>query len=377
MYIPRTIESLIKSQLYKNKVLIIYGPRQVGKTTLIKKVTADLKVSSRYFNCDELDVRQSLSEAETSTHLKNIIGDDKVIIFDEAQRIKNIGIKLKLIIDNFPDQQIIATGSSSFELANEVVEPLTGRNFQFHLYPLSMAEIGQVLSRLEINRQLNSFLIYGSYPTVFQSSSLKEKTVLVKQLASDYLYKDILKFQKIRRSELVDKLLVALALQIGNEVSYNEFSNLLGASKQVVASYIDILEKAFIIFKHKPFSRNLRKEIAKSRKIFFWDLGIRNALINNFNSLSLRSDVGALWENFIVVERRKKQFWVGNEINSYFWRTYDRQEIDLIEESGGKLTAFEIKWKGSNKDLPEVWKKTYKNSSWKVVSSDNYLDFLL
>lgn len=377
MYIPRTIESVIKSQLYKKRALIVYGPRQSGKTTLIKKLINNFGVPSKYFNCDELDVRQSLSEAETSTQLKNIIGHDKIIIFDEAQRIKNIGIKLKLIIDSFPDQQIIATGSSSFELANEVTEPLTGRNFQFHLYPLSVAEISQVLSHLEINRQLNNFLIYGGYPAVFQNSSLKEKTALVKQLASDYLYKDILKFQKIRRSELVDKLLVALALQIGNEVSYNELSNLLGASKQVVASYVDILEKAFIIFKHKPFSRNLRKEVAKSRKIYFWDLGIRNALINNFNSLSLRSDVGALWENFVVVERRKKQFWAGNEINSYFWRTYDQQEIDLIEESGGRLMAFEIKWKGYVKNPPEIWEKTYKNSSWKTISSDNYLDFLL
>lgn len=375
MYISRSIEQDIKKNFFKKKVIIIYGPRQVGKTTLVKKLISETNKTTAYFNCDEADVREQFNTADTSSQLKEIIGNDDFVILDEAQRIDNIGLKLKLLIDNFSNQQIIATGSSSFELKDKITEPLTGRNFQFVLSPFSVAELQADWGKTETLRQLENLVIYGSYPAVINCKGITEKIVQIKQLAGDNLYKDILKFFSLKGSETVRKLLEGLALQIGQEVSYEELGNLAGIDKKTAMSYVEILEKAFIVFRLRPFSRNLRKEINKMHKIFFYDTGLRNALINNFNSMSLRDDRGQIWENFVISERRKKQYWAGNSLNNYFWRTYDQQEIDLIEEKNGQLFAFEIKWKKERKNPPKIWKETYPNSVWKSINKDNFLDF--
>src|SRR3989339_403715 len=367
MYIKRQIEPVILKNLFKGDIIILYGARQVGKTTLVKNILkTTFRIPSKYINCDEGDIQKFFSEAETSSALRKIIGDSKLVVLDEAQKIRNIGSKLKLLVDNYPDQQIIATGSSSFDLANEVVEPLTGRGLEFWLYPLSVGEMFSEQGQLEFNRELESLLVYGNYPLVFRSLTADDKKLQLEKIVSNYLYKDILKFQSLKNSETVRKLLEALALQAGSEVSYTELGQLLGISKQTAAAYIDILEKAFIIFKVRPFSRNLRKELGKLRKIYFYDLGVRNALINNFNPISLRGDVGALWENFVVSEKKKESNFIANVTPLYFWRTYDGQEIDLIEDKGGKLSALEIKWQKVPKIAPKAWREGYPDSSWGV-----------
>lgn len=376
MYIPRSIEPDIKKNLFRGKIIIIYGPRQAGKTTLVKKLISQTNRSAGYFNCDESDIRDQLNAAGTSSQLREIIGNNDLVIFDEAQRIENIGLKLKLLIDNFPGQQVIATGSSAFELADKIIEPLTGRNFQFILPPLSVSELLVVWGKIKTSRQLESLILYGGYPAVVNCAGVTEKIIQVKQLAGDNLYKDILKFFSLKGSEVVRKLLEGLALQVGQEVSYEELGNLAGIDKKTAMSYVEILEKAFIVFRLRAFSRNLRKEINKMHKIFFYDTGVRNALVNNFNPISLRSDRGQLWENFVISERRKKQYWAGNSLNNYFWRTYDQQEIDLVEEKGGRLLALEIKWNKERKFPPKIWQETYQNSQWQSVNKDNFLDFV-
>lgn len=375
MYIQRELEKVIKANLFKGKVIVIYGARQVGKTTLVKKIAKDLGKTYTYLSCDELDVLRKLQAADNSEALKQIIGDQRLVIIDEAQRVKNIGLKLKLLIDNYPEKQIIATGSSSFDLSNEINEPLTGRSFEFWLFPLSLTEIYNKKDKLGFERKLENLLIYGSYPEIYQLESEKLKSQRIKYLASNYLYKDILKFSNIKNSEIILKLLQALALQIGQEVSYNELANLIGISKQTVADYISLLEKNFIIFRLSPYSGNLRKALSKLRKIYFLDLGIRNAIINNQNPLNLRNDVGKLWENFVIAEKYKQQFGLGFKTNYYFWRTYDKQEVDLVEEKGGQLLGWEIKWADKSKKAPKAW-KSYKNTTWQIINKTNYLEAL-
>lgn len=376
MYISRDIEPELKENLFKGKAIVVYGPRRSGKSTLVKKILEESSLVKMYLNCDEGDVFKALSDAETSTQLKNIIGDSSLVVIDEAQRIKNIGLKLKLLVDTYPNIQILATGSSSFDLSNEIFEPMTGRVWEFRLYPLSVKEIFQNLKydRLTTNRNLEPSLVYGSYPEVYSAASLSEKENIIKQISRNYLYKDILKFNTLKASEAVQKLLEALALQVGNEVSYGELGSLLSLDYQTVRNYVNILEQAFIIFKLTPLSRNLRKEIGKSRKIYFWDNGVRNSLINNFNSLSLRNDVGQLWENFIVSETKKREFSVSTISNFFFWRTYDGQEIDLVEEKDGNFKATEIKWTKSKKTPPKAWRDNYPNYSWTSITKDSYLD---
>lgn len=376
MYIQRSLEDILQTHLFKGKLIIVYGARQVGKTTMLKKILEKLKLPYKYINCEELDVQSLFSNAGNAKQLKEIVGNNKLVVFDEAQRIRNIGLKLKVLIDTFPDLQIVATGSSSFDLANDIAEPLTGRNFEFWLYPLSILELKKTTDSLELNRSIENFLIYGMYPAVIQASSPEEKRETIKHLASNYLFKDVLKFQNLKSSEIVTKLLQALALQIGQEVSYVELSRLVGISQQLIAQYIEILEKVFVIFRLQPFSRNLRKEIAKSRKIYFYDLGIRNALINNFTPLALRGDTGNLWKNFCIIEKMKKQYGLGNQENFYFWRTYDQQEIDLIEEKDGKIFAFEIKWQNKKAKSPIAFRESYPEADWQLVTRENYLDFL-
>ena len=314
--ILRKIQKNVEASFFKGKAVIIQGARQVGKTTLIKKIQRQYMEESIFINCDEPDLRMSLTNI-TSSELKEIIGNKKIVFIDEAQRVKNIGLTLKLFVDNFPDRQVVATGSSSIELSNEIVEPLTGRKYEFHLFPFSITELREKYSNVELERILEKRMILGMYPEIVTKPD--EAQMLLKSLSSSYLYKDVLQYQDIRKPELLEKLLTALALQIGNEVSYNELGNLLGVNKQTVANYIQLLEKAFVLFRLSPFSRNLRTELSKLRKIYFFDTGIRNAVINNFNPMHMRQDVGQIWENFIISERIKRNSNIQRSVNSYFW----------------------------------------------------------
>lgn len=374
MYIPRTIEPKIKEWLFKGKIIIIYGARQTGKSTVVKKILEDYVGENKFLNADETATKKLFDQAEDSSVLAKIIGRKKIVVIDEAQKIENIGLKLKILADNFPDQQIIATGSSSFDLANKIAEPLTGRTVQFWLYPLSIKELTGIWDKMEIDAQLENLLVYGTYPAVVSAPSLEEKTVILKQLVSDYLYKDILSFDRVRKSETIKRFTEAVSLQTGSEVSYNELANLLQIGKQTAMSYLDILEQGFILFRLTSYARNLRQEINRSRKIYFFDTGVRNVLINNLNPLSLRNDVGNLWENFIVSEYKKSQYWIATTMPLYFWRTYQQQEIDLVMEKGGKLSACEIKWKKKPSRPPKTWLEAYPNSTWESITKDNYLD---
>jgi hypothetical protein len=371
--LKRKIQEAIENSLFKGKAIIIYGARQVGKTTLVKEIQKKYPDDSVYLDCDEPDIRATFSN-RTSTEIKSFLGNKKLVILDEAQRIRDVGLALKLIVDNFPEIQIIATGSSSFDLSNQIIEPLTGRKYEFYLYPFSLAELTAVYSVLEINRLLEQRIVLGMYPEIVFSG--KESEDKLKSIAKSYLYKDILQFQNIKNSEAIEKLLQALALQIGNEVSYNELAQMAGIDKNTVASYIRILEKAFIIFRLMPFSRNLRNELKKLRKIYFFDTGIRNALINNFNPLNLRQDTGFLWENFIISERIKYNHNNNSEKNIYFWRTREGKEIDYLEEAGGKINGFEIKWLDESFRPPKLFLETYPQSEVHLINKKNYWDIL-
>jgi len=375
MMISREIEKRIQAKLFKKKVIIIYGARQVGKTTLVKDLLKKYPKQSIYLNCDELDIRNALTD-KTSTEIKAFLGNNKLVVLDEAQRVRNIGLTLKLMVDNFPELQIVATGSSSFELSNKIIEPLTGRKFEFHLYPISYNELRKYYaSDLESKRHLERRIVYGMYPEVVLSSGEEEKEI-VKNITSSYLYKDILAFQNIQNPEMLEKLLQALALQIGNEVSYNELSQIVGVDKNTISNYIQILEQAFIIHRLSPFSRNIRNELKKLRKIYFWDTGVRNALINNFNALDLRQDTGALWENFLINERIKNNCNKNKDFNKYFWRTHNQQELDYIEEESGKIHAFEFKWKKQKFHPPSSFTDNYKQSTVELIHNENFEKFL-
>jgi hypothetical protein len=373
MPIERSIQKDVENALFKGKVVVIYGARQVGKTTMVKKILEKYKEDSVYLNCDEPDIRNALTD-KTSTELKSFMDTRRLVVIDEAQRIKNIGLTLKLIADNFPETQIIATGSSSFELSGKIAEPLTGRKLEFYLYPFSVIELMQKYSLLETNRLLEEHLIFGMYPGVVYAGHDKEKCV--RELATSYSYKDVLTFQDIRNPELLEKLLQALALQIGGEVSYTELAQLLGVNKVTIENYIRILEQAYIVFRVGPFSRNIRNELKKKRKIYFYDLGLRNALINNLNPISLRDDIGALWENFMVSERLKRNNNLGISVNKYFWRTTSGKEIDYIEDSGGLLSGYEFKWQKKNYSAPRDFLNAYQGSHVSLVHRENYLDYL-
>lgn len=372
--INRTIEKQIEERLFKGKAIILYGARQTGKTTIVKQIQKKYLDIAVYYNFDEPDIRKEFEDA-TSDYLRKIIGNKKIIIFDEAQRVKNIGITLKLIVDNFKDIQVIATGSSSFDLSNVTEESLTGRKYEFYVYPFSLEELNPEKDKLKTDRLLENRMIYGLYPEVALKSK-EDQQEIIKNIAKSYLYKDVLQYQKIKNPEILEKLLQVLALQIGNEVSYNEISNALDINKKTVTNYIELLKKSFVIFDLKPFSRNKRKEIKKLRKIYFYDLGIRNALINNFNSLDLRTDKGQMWENFLISERIKINNNHKKDCSIYFWRTHDRKEIDYIEEKGGKLYAFEIKLGKGKTSGAEKFIDEYNGSEFKLINKDNYQEFV-
>lgn len=371
--VKRAIYDAIMRSLFHGKIIVIYGARQVGKTTLVTQIMRELGDDSTYLNCDESDVREALTD-KSSTELKAFIGSKKLVVIDEAQRVKNIGLTLKLIADNFPEMQIIATGSSSFELSGKIAEPLTGRKDEFYLYPLAVGEMLSIYSPLEVKRLVHQWMVFGMYPGVIFNDSDRERRV--RELATSYSYKDVLAYQNIRNPELLEKLLQALALQIGSEVSYTELAQILGVNKVTVENYIRILEQAYIIFRIGPFSRNVRNELKKKRKIYFCDLGMRNALINNLNPVSLRADVGALWENFLVSERVKRNNNAGMAVNKYFWRTTNGRELDYIEDAGGTLSAYEFKWKKENFSIPKEFMLGYPESSVQLVHRENYFDFL-
>lgn len=369
MLFQRLILPKIQSRLFGGKAIIIYGARRVGKTTLVRQILEKLG-DGAYLNADEPDVRQALTN-KTSTELAQTIGNKKLVVIDEAQRIPNIGLTLKLLVDTQPALQVIATGSSSFDLSNKINEPLTGRAFEFFLPPLSLLEISR--DPTQTDRLLEERMIWGLYPEIVTNPQTARENLGT--IYKNYLYKDALEFQGLRRPEIIEKLLAALALQVGNEVSFSELSGMLEADKQTIASYIRLLELAFIVFRLPPLSRNLRHEINASRKIYFWDNGIRNAIINNFNPLSLRGDTGALWENFAIAERMKRNNNLGRMPNIYFWRTWSMQEIDYIEEANGLLSAFEMKWQKARKRPPALWQKNYMRSTWESITRKHYVEF--
>jgi uncharacterized protein len=372
--IQRQIQSAMEHWLFRGKILILYGARQVGKTTLSKALLAPFGEDGAYFNCEIQSVQSALSIREPLV-LKRFLGDKKIVVFDEAQYVPGIGQTLKLLIDTYPDLQIIATGSSSFELANRSAEPLTGRALTFDLYPLSYAELGQVLTPLERRAQLDFLLRYGMYPGIAFAPETDARTLL-DNLSSRYLYKDVLEFENIKRSDVLLHLLQLLALQLGQMVSYHELANSLKISAPTVERYIDLLEKAFVIFRLQPFSRNLRSEIGKKNKIYFFDTGIRNSIVQQYQPIDLRADKGALWENFLIVERLKRLKAEGLRPNRYFWRTQQQVEIDYLEERDGQLSTFEFKWQPKNAKMPSVFANAYPGSTFKLVHTDNFEEFI-
>ena len=374
--INRELLQKIESRINLGKVIVLLGARQTGKTTILKEIQSQSLERVLFLNGDDSDVRVMLSNPN-ATKMAEIIGTNTLLIIDEAQRIENIGLTLKILHDNYRDLKIIATGSSSFELTDKINEPLTGRKLEYTLFPLSFRELVTHSSFLEESRVIEERMRYGYYPEILTNVDFKQD--LLKTLADSYLYKDILNYQRIKKPEKVEKLLQALALQIGNEVSYNELGQMIGADNETVENYINILEKAYIVFRLPSLSRNVRNELKKSRKIFFYDLGIRNAVINNYNQLELRADVGALWENFLVAERYKLNSNTGRNCNYFFWRTTSQSEIDFIEERDGKIFAYEFKWntkKGSRKP-PDSFIKGYPEAEYQVISRENFSGFLL
>ncbi len=372
--IERKLFQKIKGKLFKGKAIIVTGPRQVGKTTLLHWLHDNTKHKVLSLDGDEPDTRKMLSDV-TSTQLKRLIGNNTILMIDEAQRIKNIGVTLKLITDKIKNVQLIATGSSSFELSNEINEPLTGRKIEYNMYPVSVEEMINAHGATDEKRLLETRLIYGMYPDVINNAG-NEMEVL-KNLTTNYLFKDIFLYKDVRKPEIVHKLLEALALQAGSEVSYNELGQVVGADRQTIENYITLLEQTFVIFRLRSFSRNHRNELKKSRKIYFYDNGIRNALIANFNPVGLRQDKGALLENFLVSERMKFIHYNDVFCNSYFWRTKQQQEIDYLEDKGGRLYAFEIKWSSKKKSaLSKTFSTAYPKSLFANINADNYFDFV-
>ena len=373
--IPRELE--IEEHLQKGKVLIIYGARQVGKTTLLKLFLEQSDLKHQFYTGDDLSFSAYFAKCELRLIEQMVSGLDLLVI-DEAQKVENIGTALKLVVDHFPDKYVIVTGSSSFDLANSTEEPLTGRKNVVTLYPISIKELGKSSTPYELDQQIEQLMIYGSYPEVVTLSDNGAKEDRITEIKNSYLIKDILEFQRLKRPAVILDLLKLIAFQVGNQVSTVELGKQLGLDKKTVQRYLDLLEKSFVLISLGGFSRNLRKEVSKMKMYYFMDLGIRNAVIANFNPLNLRNDVGQLWGNFMLVERMKRNAFKGQHVNYYYWRTYDQKEIDLIEESGGKLRGYEFKRNPHRKiKPPKEWLKTYENAEFEVVSHKNYQEFVI
>lgn len=376
VWYSRYLENQTDSILKKGKVFVLYGPRRVGKTELIRKVIAGFNGKIFTGTGDNQEVRELLS-AQKLSQLQSAFGSYELLFIDEAQRIPEVGYSLKLLIDHFPEMIILVTGSSSFDLSNKIGEPLTGRNTLRNLFSISVLELYEQFGGMYVLQKLEDLLIYGAYPDVLNASSGDDKKEYLMSIRDSYLLKDILELESVKNPSKLSDLLKLLAFQIGQEVSLNELSNNLGIAKQSVERYLDLLEKTFIIKKVGGFSRNLRKEVVKTARYFFWDTGIRNALINNFNPIVQRNDIGMLWENFLYMERLKTKSYKRIFSNDYFWRTYDQQEIDLVEDRDGKLYAYEFKWKPQKLKAPKAWTDSYTDSEFQVISKENFLDFLI
>ncbi|MRG48757.1 AAA family ATPase [Chitinophaga sp. SYP-B3965] len=372
--IKRTFQTSIQKRLFKGKAVLLFGPRQAGKSTLVETLLEAQDEEWLYMNGDDADVREILTNT-SAAKLRAIIGNKKIVFIDEAQRVPNIGLTLKLITDQIKEVQVIATGSSAFELSSQVNEPLTGRKYEFMLYPLSFSEMVQHHGLLEEKRLIEHRMVYGYYPEIVTKQGEEEE--LLKLLASSYLYKDLLMLEQIKKPLLLEKLLKALALQVGSEISYQEIAQTIGSDQKTVDKYIDLLEKTFVVFRLPALNRNVRNEIKKGKKIYFYDCGIRNAIINNFKPINTRTDVGALWENFLISERVKYLRYHGIDADQYFWRTTQQQEIDLVEDYDEKLKAYEFKWSKTEKvRFPQTFTTNYPDATTQIISPDNVEDFI-
>ncbi len=371
----RELYQTIEQKMFQGKAVIVVGARQVGKTTLFNEILKQRTEKVLRLNLDEAEAKDLLN-SPSMAELQMLIADNKIVLIDEAQRADNIGLTLKRIIDNFPEVQLLVTGSSSLDLRSKINEPMTGRKWEYKLFPISTKELLDTKGLLYLKQSLEPRLIYGSYPDVLNHRQ-DTKEVLM-NLAGSYLYKDLLELENIRKPALLEKLLIALALQVGSEVSINEIAQTVQSDNKTVEKYIDLLEKSFIVFQLTAFSRNIRNELKKSRKIYFYDNGVRNAIIKNFNPLSLRNDNGALWENFFISERIKHNHYAGNYTRSHFWRTTTQKEIDYIEEIDGAFNVFELKWnpKKINTKIPEEFTKNYHVRECAVITPENYIQFL-
>lgn len=376
MFIPRVLEKTIIKQLESSELgVIIFGPRQVGKTTLVKSIIKNLNLKTLQISGDATQYTDIFSSQDLSK-LRSAVTGYQLVFIDEAQRIDKIGINIKLLRDHIPDLKIIATGSSSLDLASSVKESLAGRVWNYILYPISFLELRSIYNLYELHSLIEERLRFGSYPNIFSLEGDQIKKEYLQNVVDAYLYKDILELSGIKNSRKIRDLLKLLAFQIGYQVSLTELGNQLDMSKDTVARYIDLLEQSFVVFRLPGFSRNLRKEVRKMDKIYFYDLGIRNAIINNFNYLKDRNDQGQLWENFLICERMKKKSYTKIYTNNYFWRTHTGAELDFVEEAGGKLFGFEFKFNNKKPKAPGSWLETYSNSSFNFVNLDNYLEFI-
>lgn len=379
-YIERQLQAIIEQRMFRGKAIVLIGARQVGKSTLFKQILASREMQAPNerilsLDCDDPQVRAVLEQANLA-ELRQLVAGNRIVMIDEAQRVSGIGFTLKMITDHFPDVQLLVTGSSSFLLQDKLNEPLTGRKFEYHLYPVSTQELYQDGGMMRVKQTLESRLIYGSYPDVLNNA--EDRRAVLMNLSGSYLYQDLLSMEGVRKPVLLEKLLVALALQVGSEVSYNELAQTVGTDSKTIEKYVDLLEKCYVVFRLSALNRNVRTELKKGKKIYFYDNGIRNALIQNLNPLALRQDAGALWENFFISERIKYNHYNGRYVNAYFWRTTQQQEIDYIEETDGAMTAFEMKWnpKKAHAALPDTFLKAYPVKETAVITPDNYLDWV-
>jgi predicted AAA+ superfamily ATPase len=374
--IIRSLQPIILDKIGKNKVILIFGTRRVGKTWLVEIIIKDANIDYLSLNGEDQDVQLLLS-TRTAANYKRVLGNAKLLVIDEAQVIPEIGKILKLLIDTFKDLTIIASGSSTFDLSNQTGEPLTGRSLTYYLYPIAQVELDKQENALQTAQNLEERLIFGSYPELFHLSSLAEKAQYLTELVKSYLLKDILMYENIQNSAKLLELLKLIAYQVGSEVSIDEISRTLGISKNTVDRYLDLLSKVFIIYKVGGYSNNLRKEVTKSSKWYFYDNGIRNAIVNDFRLIALRNDQGLLWENYCFSERIKKMEYEQQNATYYFWRTYDQQEIDLIEVENGEILAADFKWGNQKKKIPGFFAKNYPQATFSVINKENYLDFIL
>ena len=373
--IKRLQEDLILKDFFKGKVIVIVGARQVGKTTLLHQISQQFRGKKILkINADN-PTEADLLRKKDFVELNQIVGDNEIVLIDEAQRVPDVGITIKLLVDNYKNtKQIIVTGSSTINLLQSTSEPLTGRKYTYHLYPISIEEFIKQSGQLEATKQIETFLRFVMYPEIVKTPAIAEKVRLLREITSSYLFRDILEFQEVKNPQVLNDLLKALALQIGSEVSYTELSNLLNIDSKTVERYIDLLEKSFVVFRLSPFSQNRRREISKNKKILFYDVGIRNALIDNFNTFDKRQDLGHLWENFVISERVKYREYHRVYASQYFWRTYDGSEVDLVENREGKLFGYKIKYTSEKLKVPQKWQE-YKNSSLEIINKNSLPGF--